>query len=148
MKKNIYLILLIFFIFVPSTVFANVTTEQVNMQTNSIEFVITIFINLVITMLSYCIVPAILRLKNGKYDYEKGHKIVLINCVIVWIIFTIIKIANGSQITSGTVLIYYIVDKKILLKNKNEQRSEILNTMEKDNQNPFCENKKVEKKII
>lgn len=84
------------------------------------EFVLTMLANLAITIMGYCTLPVILRLKNGKYEYEKGHKIVLINCIVVWLIFTIIRIEQGNTTSAGAaVVLYYFVNSAILLKPQN-----------------------------
>ena len=85
------------------------------------EFILTILVNLIITIIGYCTLPFILRLKNGKYEYEKGHKIVIINCIVVWLIFTIIRIEQGNTTSTGAaVFLYYFVNRAILLKPKND----------------------------
>lgn len=92
------------------------------MDIYSSDFIITILINLVITVIGYCIIPIILRITKGKLEYSKGHKIILINCAIVWLIFTIIKIEQGINSTSGAVILYYFINKAILLKPKTDNK--------------------------
>ena len=94
------------------------------MDIYSADFIITILVNLVLTILGYCTVPIILRVKNGKYEYKKGHKIILINCAVVWLIFTIIKSEQGLDATGGAVFLYYFVNRAILLMPK-EDKEEI-----------------------
>lgn len=109
----------------------------------NLDFIITMLINLIITILGYCTIPIILRILNGKYEYEKGHKIVLINCAIVWLIFTIIKIEQGMNANSAAVFLYYIIDRAILLKPKKET------TQGRDNKENYSlsfENEKIEEK--
>lgn len=98
------------------------------------EFVLTILVNLVITIIGYCTLPFILRLKNGKYEYEKGHKIVIINCIVVWLIFTIIRIEQGNTTSTGAaVFLYYFVNRAILLKPK----TTIQKNIEDENEEKF-----------
>lgn len=101
------------------------------MDIYSVDFFIAIFIDLIITILGYCTIPIILRITKGKMEYKKGHKIILINCAIVWLIFAIIKIENGLDAKSGAVILYYFIDKAILLKSK-EDKEENNKIVEKD----------------
>lgn len=104
------------------------------------DFTKIVILNLIITFLGYCTVSIILRLKNGKYEYKKGHKLILLNCAIVWLIFAIIKIEIGLNATRVAVLLYYFVNKAILLKEKNEK--EIIEEEQKENYDLFSENEK------
>lgn len=103
----------------PSNVFA--ATPYSDLDMNSAEYIITLLVNLVLTILAYCTVPTILRLKNGKYEYKKGHKIVLINCGVVWLICTMITIGQGYEARSWAVFLYYAVNRAILLKPKEDE---------------------------
>lgn len=92
------------------------------MDIYSVDFFIAILIDLILTILGYCTIPIILRITKGKMEYKKGHKIILINCAIVWLIFAIIKIENGLDAKSGAVFLYYFVNKAILLKPKEDEK--------------------------
>lgn len=101
------------------------------------DFILNIIISLIITVVAYCTVPIILRLKNGKYEYEKGRKIVLTNCIIVCIFFVCLRLSQGAeQVVSPAVFLYYYINKAILLKPKEESKEEIkeenIETVEKD----------------
>lgn len=147
MKRIKYLVIAIFMILLMSTdVFANSTILYENDNVYSVEFITTTLINLVITALGYCTLPVILRIKNGKYEYEKGHKIVLINCIAVWLIFMIIKISQGNNSVSGAVFLYYLIDRVILLnpQKQNKKNTEIIS----ENKNIKKENTEKEKKNI
>lgn len=109
------------------------------------DFTKLFIMNLLITILGYCTVPIILRLKNGKYEYKKGHKIILINCAIVWFIFIIIKSAQGITSSGGAVFLYYFVNKAILLRPKEDDKETKVKENKKENYSLSFENEKVEK---
>ena len=109
------------------------------------DFTKLFIMNLLITILGYCTVPIILRLKNGKYEYKKGHKIILINCAIVWFIFIIIKSTQGITSSGGAVFLYYFVNKAILLKPKEDDKETKVKENKKENYSLSFENEKVEK---
>lgn len=69
-------------------------------------------------MFAYCFIPTLLRIIKGKWDYKKGQKIIIINNIIVWFIFTIIKIEQGILQQSAAVFFYYIINVWIMLKPK------------------------------
>lgn len=104
---------------------------------NNEDLILNIIISLIITVVAYCTIPIILRLKNGKYEYEKGRKIVLTNCIIVCIFFVCLRLSQGAeQVVSPAVFLYYYINKAILLKPKETSKEEIkeesIETVEKD----------------
>ena len=121
--------------------------EAVSQYDYEFDFAV-LAINFAITIFGYCLVPTILRLTKGKMEYKKGHKIIIINNIIVWILFSIISFINlGTVTNSGAVLLYYFVNKAILLKKKTESQDNI-QTDNKEQDNKIEENKIEKKEII
>lgn len=93
---------------------------------NNEDLILNLIISLIITVVAYCTVPIILRLKNGKYEYEKGRKIVLTNCIIVCVFFVCLRLSQGAeQVVSPAVFLYYYINKAILLKPKEESKEDL-----------------------
>lgn len=87
-----------------------------------------IILDLIITAISYLIIPFILfkRKKEG-YNEKEKRKILIFNSVIIALIFIIIRILlNFEQpiISFAPALLYYYINKKIWIKTnyKNEKR--------------------------
>lgn len=91
---------------------------------NYMENPMLLILDLGLTILLYCIVPVILRIKNGKYEYFKGRKIIIINSIVVWFLIIVFQSSQNIQISSGaTAIFYYYINKTILLKRKEENKS-------------------------
>ncbi len=108
-----------------------------------------IFLALLITLITYMIVPFILRLVNGSYEKKEAKKIALWNSIIVGGIYFVLTIAtndNSSVSTwnAGPAVLYYGVNifvltcggKKQKIKNKHTEKiievEESVNEIEKD----------------
>lgn len=57
--------------------------------------------NLILAVFSYLLVPTIIVLLRKKYSVKKIRKIIIINCVIVWILFRILEIESGNDPSMG-----------------------------------------------
>lgn len=91
---------------------------------NYIENPMLLVLDLGLTILLYCLVPVILRIKNGKYEYYKGRKIIIINSIVVCFLIILFQSSQNIEITSGaTAIFYYYINKAILLKSKEENQS-------------------------
>ena len=80
------------------------------------DAVVIIIANLCVTVFFYLLVPITLVIKGKKYSEKQLKKIVIINCVVVWLIFCIISIANNTDSISGAVFLWGWVGYKILKK--------------------------------
>lgn len=89
------------------------------------NFLLNFILDMAITMIAYLSVPVILCLMNKKFELSKIKKIISINSVVVWLIFTIIRIELGGESISGVVFLwstvaYFLMKKRCLLVNKTE----------------------------
>ncbi|MBP3554235.1 MAG: transporter substrate-binding domain-containing protein [Clostridia bacterium] len=89
------------------------------------NFLLNFILDMAITMIAYLSVPVILCLMNKKFELSKIKKIISINSVVVWLIFTIIRIELGGESISGAVFLwstvaYFLMKKRCLLVNKTE----------------------------
>ena len=76
-----------------------------------------IVLSLSVTVFGYLLVPIILILKGNKYDAKKLKRINRINCIIVWILFRIIRTAiNGEPGTGVAVFLWGAVGQHLLNK--------------------------------
>lgn len=76
-----------------------------------------IVLSLSVTVFGYLLVPIIVILKGNKYDAKKLKRINRINCIIVWILFRIIRTAiNGEPGTGAAVFLWGAVGQHLLNK--------------------------------
>lgn len=61
-------------------------------------------LNLIITALAYLLVPAIIAISGKKYSDKKLKRIVIVNCILVWILFRIFQIALGDEPSSSAAV--------------------------------------------
>ena len=83
-------------------------------------------IGILITCLSYMLIPVILKLKNGSYDESKAKKIALWNSIIVggiYMILTIELMGTSSAWNAGPAFLYYGINFS-LLKSRNKEKKE------------------------
>ena len=78
------------------------------------EIVLIIIADLCITVFFYLLVPLILVVKGNKYTDKQLKKIITINCVVVWLIFAIFRVANDIEGTSGAVFLWGWVGYRML----------------------------------
>lgn len=92
------------------------------MNFSNSNFVFMILTSLFLTISSYCSIPFILRLKNGKYEYKKGKKILIINSAAVCFIYFIFYLIKPNMFYKFNILpaiFYYYINKLILLNSNN-----------------------------
>ena len=85
------------------------------------------------------IVPTTIRIANKKgFSKNKAEKIALINSVIVWLIYMIIKSNLGITQNSGAAFLYYWINKVILTNKdiKDEDENVTLNDLKTSNKKP------------
>lgn len=76
-----------------------------------------IVLSLSVTVFGYLLVSIIVILKGNKYDAKKLKRINRINCIIVWILFRIIRTAiNGEPGTGVAVFLWGAVGQHLLNK--------------------------------
>lgn len=78
-------------------------------------------IGILITCLSYMLIPVILKLKNGGYDESKAKKIALWNSIIVggiYMILTIELMGTSSAWNAGPAFLYYGINFSLLKRGK------------------------------
>lgn len=74
-----------------------------------------IVLSLSVTVFGYLLVPIIVILKGNKYDAKKLKRINRINCIIVWILFRIIRTAiSGEPGTGAAVFLWGAVGQWLL----------------------------------
>ena len=73
-----------------------------------------LFIDLVITLFIFCIVPTIMRLSHGTYEKESAKKISLTNSIIIGILFFLISIYQETSFNIVPAIFYYYINKSIL----------------------------------
>lgn len=84
-----------------------------------------IVLSLLVTVFGYLLVPIIVILKGNKYDDKKLKRINRINCVVVWILFRIIRTAiNGEPGTGAAVFLWGAVGQHLLNKYCLEETTE------------------------
>ena len=134
-NKRVLFSLIIFIIFINNTyVFAETNTYEIyknNPRLLLYDFLLTIF--------SYMIVPTTIRIANKKgFSKNKAEKIALINSVIVWLIYMIIKSNLGITQNSGAAFLYYWINKVILTNKdiKDEDENVTLNDLKTSNKKP------------
>lgn len=80
------------------------------------EIIASIMIDLCITVVFYLLVPVILAIRGKKITEKQLRRIIIINSIVVWMIFAIIRIENGVEGTSGAVFLWGWVGYRILKK--------------------------------
>ena len=80
------------------------------------EIALTIIVDLCITVVFYLLVPVVLTIKGKKYTKKQLKRIVIINCTVVWLLFTIYRIANDIEGTSAAVFLWGGVGYRMLKK--------------------------------
>lgn len=78
-------------------------------------------IGILITCLSYMLIPVILKLKNGRYDESKAKKIALWNSIIVggiYMILTIELMGTSCAWNAGPAFLYYGINFSLLKRGK------------------------------
>lgn len=81
-------------------------------------------IGILITCISYMLIPVILKLKNGCYEEEKAKKIALWNSVIIgaiYMILTIEMMGTSSTWSAGPAILYYGINYSLLKSRKKEK---------------------------
>lgn len=91
------------------------------------DTILTIFLNLLITAVAYLILPIVLCVIGKPITLSQIKKVVIVNGICVWLIFTIIRIESGIDGTSAAVLLwssvaYWLMKKRCL---KTEEKHEI-----------------------
>lgn len=91
------------------------------------ELLITLSVDLFITAIAYLIVPIIFIVRGKPLTLSQIKKIVVINGICVWLIFTIIRIEQGIDGTSFAVVLWsyiaYLVMKKKCLRSESDNES-------------------------
>lgn len=64
-------------------------------------------LNLIITALAYLLVPAIIAISGEKYSDKKLKRIIIVNCILVWIFFRIFQTALGDEPSSIAVVLLW-----------------------------------------
>lgn len=87
------------------------------------EVFVTFLLDLLFTAVSYLLVPIIFCLSKKELSNSQIKKLVIVNGVCVWLIFTIIRIENGIDGTSAAVFLwsgiaYWLMRKHCLEKEK------------------------------
>ena len=93
-------------------------------------------INLVITVIAYMLVPVYLWASAKKYDISKIKKIITVNALVLFVIFTVIQISNGNTTANvGACFLWsgvgYAFMKKYCLKEEPDTQE---NTTNSDNE--------------
>ncbi len=70
----------------------------------------------ILTIFGYLLVPILVILKGKKYPKKKLKRIVIINGVVVWLIFSIIIINAGGDSAGASVLLYSYIGYWLLKK--------------------------------
>lgn len=79
--------------------------------------ILTIFVDLIITVFAYLLVPVIYCLRKKPLTEKQIKKIIIINAIGVWLIFQIIYSAFDGTRTSAAVFLWSWVGYKIMMKN-------------------------------
>ena len=74
-------------------------------------------VNLILTAFGYLLLPVIFAIRGKKYSKKKLKRIALLNCFIVWIIFSIIIIESGGTGAGASAILYYFIGHAIMKKN-------------------------------
>lgn len=79
--------------------------------------------NLVITALAYLLVPTIVILSKKKCEAKTIGKIVIINCIVVWVLFRVVELTISDEASTGAAVflwgsIGYFLLRKFCLKEK------------------------------
>lgn len=98
------------------------------------ELLIALLVDIFVTAIAYLLVPIIIIFTEKRYALSKIKKIVIINGLCVWLIFTIVRIELGIDGTSLAVFLWsyvaYLMMKKKCL--KNDDTNEPINTAQDD----------------
>ncbi len=88
-----------------------------------IDLIYLIF-GIITTMISYCIVHFTLRITGHRYNEKKTNKIVIINAIIIFIMYSIININNNiiKLASIGPAFLYSFINYYILLERKKESK--------------------------
>lgn len=93
------------------------------------QLLIDISVNLIITVIAYMLVPVYLWASAKKYDISKIKKIITVNAIVLFVIFTIIQISNGNTTANvGACFLwssvgYAFMKKKCLKEDSDEQET-------------------------
>lgn len=83
-------------------------------------------LNLLVTIAAYLLVPTILALTGKEFKAKTLKRIIIINCIIVWLAFRIVQIEMGKEPGSGAAVIVwgsvgYLLLKKFCLKEEKQE---------------------------
>lgn len=93
-----------------------------------------IIFNIILTLISYMIIPFVLKIKNGPYEEKLAKKIALWNSIILCLIFMILSVeTTGSAGTGGAAILYYYINKAYLSSNKKSHKRQEQNKIKKSN---------------
>lgn len=92
------------------------------------DTILAIFLNLLITAVAYLILPIVLCIIGKPITLSQIKKVVIVNGICVWLIFTIIRIESGIDGTSAAVLLwssvaYWLMKKYCLKKEETKQET-------------------------
>lgn len=92
------------------------------------EFLLSLLMALLVTALAYLLIPIIFCITSKKFTESQIKKITIINGVVVWLIFAIIRINAGIERTSFAVFLwsaiaYWLMQKRCLLVQDTEHKA-------------------------
>jgi len=98
-----------------STPTTTTTENKEDFQLDLLELLIVFSLNFAVTILSYMLIPAIIRIKNhSALDKKKATKVALINSIVVGLVWAVITISAGGEWNATTCVLYYFVNRFVL----------------------------------
>ena len=141
LKKNVKYIFYIgiFILLIPN----GFTFASKDYNFSSSSFFSLFMENLIITILSYMIIPIIFRIKKKEgYEKKTALKIALINSIVVWFIYCLIKASQNMKQISGAAFLYFGINYAILIKRKDIKNENTEQEKEDDEKNDILEEQK------
>jgi hypothetical protein len=93
------------------------------------NFALSLFLSMILTVVTYMLVPVIFRLKCGKLPKKKARKICIINAIVVGLLWSLYHATQGMNINAAPALLWYFINYS-MLKGKEESYSRVANNRE------------------